>query len=78
VTLADTAPPAVVGYEALLRAQSATSELMPQAMFAAAGQAGRLHVLDRIGRTTALRGAAGWLGDALVVRQLPAHDDLPP
>ncbi len=38
VTLADTAPPAVVGYEALLRAQSATSELMPEAMFAAAGR----------------------------------------
>lgn len=28
--------------------------------------AGWLHVLDRIGRTTALRGAAGWLGDALL------------
>lgn len=72
VTLAEGAQ-RVVGYEALLRARSATGELMPRAMFAAAQQAGWLHVLDRIGRTTALRGAAGWLGDAsLFVNFLPS------
>jgi len=66
VTLADGEQPAVVGYEALLRARTTTGELMPQAMFAAAERAGWSHVLDRVGRTTALRGAAGWLGDALL------------
>ena len=35
-------------------------------MFAAAAEAGWLHVLDRIGRTSAIRGAAGWLGDKLL------------
>jgi EAL domain-containing protein (putative c-di-GMP-specific phosphodiesterase class I) len=67
VTLSDSASEAVVvGYEALLRARTSTGELMPQAMFAAAEQAGWLHILDRVGRTTALRGAAGWLGNALL------------
>jgi EAL domain-containing protein (putative c-di-GMP-specific phosphodiesterase class I) len=65
VTLADSAA-RVVGYEALLRARTPTGELMPQEMFDAAQQAGWLNVLDRIGRTTALRGAAGWLGEALL------------
>ena len=32
-------------------------------MFGAAEAAGRIHILDRIGREAALRGAAGWLGD---------------
>lgn len=66
VTLADSAQAVVVGYEALLRARAGTGELMPQALFAAAERAGWLHVLDRIGRTTAMRGAAGWLGDAML------------
>lgn len=65
VTLAEGAQ-SVVGYEALLRARTATGELLPQALFAAAEQAGWLHVLDRIGRTTAMRGAAGWLGEAML------------
>jgi len=71
VTLCDgpqapSAQATVVGYEALLRARTPAGELMPQAMFAAAEEAGWLHVLDRVGRTTALRGAAGWLGNALL------------
>jgi EAL domain-containing protein (putative c-di-GMP-specific phosphodiesterase class I) len=64
--------PAVVGYEALLRAEGPLGPIMPDAMFAAAAAAGWLHVLDRVGRTTALRGAAGWLADAqLFVNFLP-------
>ncbi len=66
VALGGTAASGVVGYEALLRARSSVAELMPDALFGAAEQAGWLHVLDRIGRTTALRGAAGWLGSALL------------
>lgn len=56
----------VVGYEALLRGVGPTGPLLPPALFGAAEQAGWLHILDRIGRTTALRGAAGWLGDDLL------------
>lgn len=56
----------VVGYEALLRATGADGPVFPDAMFAAAEQAGWLHVLDRVGRTTALRGASGWIGDQLL------------
>ncbi len=62
----------VVGYEALLRADGPAGPVMPDEMFAAAADAGWLHVLDRVGRTTALRGAAGWLGEAqLFVNFLP-------
>lgn len=57
---------AVVGHEALLRASGPDGPLRPDEMFEAAGRAGWLHVLDRIGRTSALRGARGWLGDDLV------------
>ncbi|WP_375498607.1 EAL domain-containing protein [uncultured Jatrophihabitans sp.] len=56
----------VVGYEALLRATSPDGPVMPDEMFAAAAQAGWLAVLDRVGRTSALRGASGWLGDRLL------------
>jgi diguanylate cyclase (GGDEF)-like protein/PAS domain S-box-containing protein len=56
----------VVGYEALLRATGPEGPLLPDVLFGAAEQAGWLHVLDRVGRTTALRGAAGWLGDQLL------------
>ena len=56
----------VVGYEALLRATGPNGPVFPDEMFAAAGEAGWLHVLDRIGRTSAIRGAAGWLGDKLL------------
>ena len=57
---------ALVGYEALLRATTAAGPLLPGPLFEAAAAAGWLHVLDRIGRTTALRDAAGWLGDSLL------------
>lgn len=64
--------PTLVGYEALLRASGPNGPVMPAELFAAAEQAGWLHILDRIGRTTALRGAGGWLGDArLFVNFLP-------
>lgn len=56
----------VIGYEALLRATGADGPVFPDDMFAAAAEAGWLHVLDRIGRTSAIRGAAGWLGDKLL------------
>lgn len=53
----------VVAHEALLRATTSSgAEVLPAPMFAAAEAAGWTHVLDRIGRTTALRDAAGWLG----------------
>ncbi len=57
---------AVVGYEALLRATGVNGPVFPDQLFAAAADAGWLHVLDRIGRTSAIRGAAGWLGDKLL------------
>jgi EAL domain-containing protein (putative c-di-GMP-specific phosphodiesterase class I) len=57
---------AVVGYEALLRATGANGPVFPDQLFAAAAEAGWLHVLDRIGRTSAIRGAAGWLGDKML------------
>ena len=56
----------VVGYEALLRAQGPAGPLLPSELFGAAERAGWLHVLDRVGRTTALRGAESWLGDRLL------------
>jgi len=62
----------VIGYEALLRADGPNGPILPDKLFGAAEQAGWLHVLDRVGRTTALRGAAGWLGeDLLFVNFLP-------
>ena len=57
---------AVVGYEALLRATGANGPVFPDQLFAAAAEAGWLHVLDRVGRTSAIRGAAGWLDDKLL------------
>ena len=56
----------VVGYEALLRATGPQGPVFPDELFAAAHQAGWLHALDRIGRTSAIRGAAGWLDDKLL------------
>ena len=56
----------VLGHEALLRATGPTGAVMPAALFGAAERAGWLNLLDRIGRTTALRDAAGWLGDDLL------------
>jgi EAL domain-containing protein (putative c-di-GMP-specific phosphodiesterase class I) len=66
VTLRPGAGDAVVGYEALLRANGAGGPISPDEMFGAAAEAGWLHVLDRVGRTSAMRGAAGWLGDDLL------------
>lgn len=56
----------IAGHEALLRASSPSGPVMPDEMFAAAADAGWVHVLDRVGRTTALHGAQGWIGDDLL------------
>ena len=58
----------VVGHEALLRAThpEAGAPILPAALFGAAHAAGWTHVLDRVGRTTALRLARSWLGDDLL------------
>ena len=59
VTLPDRAP---IGFEALLRATTPDgAPVMPDVLFPAAHAAGWTHLIDRVGRTTALRGAAGWL-----------------
>ncbi len=56
-----------VGHEALLRAELPDgSPVMPDELFPAADAAGWTNLLDRVGRTTALRGAGGWLGDDLL------------
>lgn len=70
VTLADRR---VVGFEALLRARTVDgTELAPAPLFGHAERAGWSPRLDRIGRTSALRGAAGWLGDrSLFVNFIP-------
>ena len=57
----------VLGHEALLRATDAGgAPVFPDVLFPAAEEAGWTHVLDRIGRTTALRHAGPWLGDDLL------------
>lgn len=63
----------VVGFEALLRARTVDGvDLPPAPLFGHAERAGWSPRLDRIGRTTALRGAAGWLGDrSLFVNFIP-------
>jgi EAL domain-containing protein (putative c-di-GMP-specific phosphodiesterase class I) len=66
VSLAAGRSTGVIGYEALLRATSPAGPVMPDQMFTAAAAAGWLHVLDRVGRTSAIRGASGWLGDNLL------------
>ncbi len=51
-----------VGVEALLRATTPEGRpVTPDVLFPAAEAAGWIHLIDRVGRTTALRGAAGWL-----------------
>jgi EAL domain-containing protein (putative c-di-GMP-specific phosphodiesterase class I) len=56
-----------VGYEALLRAETPDGDtLMPDALFGAAEAAGWIHLLDRVGRTVALRDAGSWLRDELL------------
>ena len=57
----------VVGHEALLRATMPDgSAVLPDVLFPAAEAAGWTHLIDRIGRTTALRGAGSWLADELL------------
>jgi EAL domain-containing protein (putative c-di-GMP-specific phosphodiesterase class I) len=57
----------VIGHEALLRADTLTGDtVMPDVLFPAAEAAGWIHLLDRVGRTTALRDAEAWLGDDLL------------
>ncbi len=58
---------AVFGHEALLRAVLPDgTPVMPAELFSAADAAGWTNLLDRVGRTTALRGAGEWLGDDLL------------
>lgn len=58
---------ATIGFEALLRATSPEGHAVtPDMMFPAAEAAGWTSLLDRIGRTSALRGAGPWLGDDLL------------
>lgn len=71
VSLATGAP---VGWAASLHARREDGRVLgPGALFAGPPSDADLARLDRLGRETALRGAAGWLGDrALYVRLLPA------
>ena len=51
-----------IGVEALLRATTPDGlTVTPDVLFPAADAAGWTHLIDRVGRTTALRDAAGWL-----------------
>lgn len=62
----------VLAHEALLRGDLDGEEIAPGRLFGAAAAADRIHVLDRIGRESALRNATGWLGDAsLFVNFIP-------
>ena len=57
----------VFGHEALLRAETPEGDrVMPDVLFPAAEAAGWTHLLDRVGRTTALRHAGPWLADDLL------------
>ena len=60
VSLADRS---VVAHEALLRGSVDGREVGGGDLFFVAESAGWLHHLDRIGRESAVSGAAGWLGD---------------
>ena len=56
-----------VGHEALLRATAVDgARIMPDQLFPAADEAGWTHVLDRVGRTTAIRDAGPWLAEDLL------------
>lgn len=56
-----------VGHEALLRAVMPDgTPVFPDQLFPAAEAAGWTNLLDRVGRTTALRDAGSWLGDDLL------------
>ena len=65
--IVDLANSGVVGHEALLRATDPAGDpVFPDVLFPAAEAAGWTHVLDRIGRTTALHDAGPWLGEDLL------------
>jgi EAL domain-containing protein (putative c-di-GMP-specific phosphodiesterase class I) len=65
--IVDLADRSTVGFEALLRAISPDgSPIYPDVLFPSAEASGWTHLIDRIGRTTALHGAASWLGDRLL------------
>jgi diguanylate cyclase (GGDEF)-like protein/PAS domain S-box-containing protein len=65
--IVDLADGRVLGHEALLRATDADGgPVFPDVLFPAAEAAGWTHVLDRVGRTTALRHAGPWLGEDLL------------
>jgi diguanylate cyclase (GGDEF)-like protein/PAS domain S-box-containing protein len=56
-----------VGFEALLRARDGEGQtILPDRLFPAAEAAGWIHLLDRIGRSTALRDAGSWIGDRML------------
>ena len=78
VSLQADAAQAVIGYEALLRATTPAGLMMPDQMFAAAAQAGWLHILDRVGRTSALRGASSLARRLPALRQFRADRHLSP
>jgi EAL domain-containing protein (putative c-di-GMP-specific phosphodiesterase class I) len=65
---------APVAYEALLRARGADGGVIAGGvLFGSAVAGGWTHALDRLGRESAIEGAAGWLGDArLFVNFLPS------
>lgn len=63
----------VYGYDSLLRASAADGTEVPaHRLFGAAAAGDWTNVLDRIGRETAIRDAAGWLGsDRLFINFIP-------
>ena len=65
--IVDLADRRTVGHEALLRAvRPDGTVVLPDELFPAAEAAGWTNLLDRVGRTTALRDAGPWLGDHLL------------
>ena len=69
---------ATVGQAASLHARLRAREISPGELFQAARAAADIEALDRLGRTTAIRGASGWLGKyLLLVRLVPEMVDRP-
>ncbi|WP_380169539.1 EAL domain-containing protein [Jannaschia sp. R86511] len=65
--IVDLADRRTIGHESLLRAVTPDgSPVFPDQLFPAAEAAGWTNLLDRVGRTTALRDAGPWLGDDLL------------
>ncbi|MGJ7439747.1 EAL domain-containing protein [Aquipuribacter sp. MA13-6] len=65
--IVDLADRRTIGHEALLRAVTPDgTPVYPDQLFPAAEAAGWTNLLDRVGRTTALRDAGAWLGDDLL------------